>query len=265
MDLVAQLTRHTTTRGGHFLKQKKTIQNLYKIVKSHIGSNTDDAHLPADEMHNGFMTRQHVQDLSQAQGKYLTPDNNHPIEKDILKMPVGCWFGSGLVNTPDGTGDIFMVDVLISTDNRKLIRAMSTITGEMWEYNKSPESYMLYPDGWTRQERVKELWSGAVSEVGSAIKLSDNINNYRKLRVTLNFPGGYVVKTSIIAKDNMYNFADVLSSDATPSVINGKVILSTVDNTHLKITRNKTVQNNNGSFIVSTSANTIIKKIEGLK
>ncbi|ANJ12794.1 hypothetical protein [Lactiplantibacillus plantarum] len=247
------------------MKQKKTIQNLYKIVKSHIGSNTDDAHLPADEMHNGFMTRQHVQDLSQALGKYLVTDNIYPIEKDILKMPVGRWTGSGLVNTPDGTSDHFIVDVLISTDNRKLIRAMSTITGEMWEYNKSPESYMLYPDGWTKQERVKELWSGAVSEVGSGIKLSDNINNYRNLRVTINFTGGYVVKTSPITTDNMYDFADVLGSDATPSFVNGKVMLSIVDNTNLKITRNKTVQDTNGSFAVSTSADTKITKIEGLK
>lgn len=247
------------------MKQKKTIQNLYKIVKSHIGSNTDDAHLPADEMHNGFMTRQHVQDLSQALGKYLVTDNIHPSEKDIFKMPVGRWFGNGLINTPDGTSDHFMVDVLISTDNRKLIRAMSAITGEMWEYNKSPESYMLYPDGWTKQERVKELWSGAVSEVDSGIKLSDNINNYRKLRVTINFPGGYVVKTAPITTDNMYDFADVLGSDATPSFMNGKVMLSIVDNTNLKITRNKTVQDNNGTFTVSTSANTKIIKIEGIK
>lgn len=247
------------------MKQKKTIQNLYKIVKSHIGSNTDDAHLPADEMHNGFMTRQQVQDLSQAQGNYLLPDYIHPTERDIFKMPVGRWTGNGLANTPDGTSDHFMVDVLISADNRKLIRAMNTITGEMWEYNKSPESYMLYPDGWTKQERIKELWSGAVSEVGSQIKLSDNINNYRKLRVTINYPGGYVVKTSPIAVDNMYNFADVLGSDATPSFVNGKVMLSIVDNTNLKITRNKTVQDNNGTFTVSTSANTKIIKIEGIK
>lgn len=247
------------------MKQKKTIQNLYKIVKSHIGSNTDDAHLPADEMHNGFMTRQHVQDLNQALGKYLVTSNIHPRENDIFKMPVGRWFGNGLINTPDGTSNHFMVDVLISTDNRKLIRAMNTITGEMWEYNKSPESYMLYPDGWTKQERVKELWSGAVSKVDSEIKLSDNVNNYRKLRVTINFPGGYVVKTAQITKDNMFDFADVLGSDATPSFVNGKVVLTIVDNTNLKITRNKTVQDNNGTFTVSTSANTQIKKIEGIK
>lgn len=247
------------------MKQKKTIQNLYKIVKSHIGSNTDDAHLPADEMHNGFMTRQHVQDLSQAQGKYLTPDNNHPIEKDILKMPVGRWFGNNLVNTPDGTSDIFMVDVLISTDSRKLIRAMSTITGEMWEYNKSPESYMLYPDGWTKQERIKELWNGAVSAVGTQINLSDNLNNYRRLRVTLNYTGGYTIITSPIAGDNHFDFSNTLGSDATPSVVNGKVILSKVDNTHLKVARNKTVQDNNGTFTVSTSANSSVVKIEGLR
>lgn len=247
------------------MKQKKTIQNLYKIVKSHIGSNTDDAHLPADDKHNGFMTRKHVMDLSQAKGTYLLPDNIHPTERDIFKMPVGHWTGNGLVNTPDGTSDHFMVDVLISTDNRKLIRAMSTTTGEMWEYNKSPESYMFYPDGWTKQERVKELWSGAVSEVGSVIKLSDNINNYRKLRVTLNFTGGYVVKYTHISADIHLDYTNVLGSDATPSVVNGKVILTIVDNTNLKITRNKTVQNTNGSFTVSTSADTKITKIEGLK
>lgn len=247
------------------MKQKKTIQNLYKIVKSHIGSNTDDAHLPADEMHNGFMTRQQVLDLSQAQGKYLLPNNIHPVEKDIFKMPIGRWFGNNLVNTPDGTSNHFMVDVLISTDNRKLIRAMNTITGEMWEYNKSPESYMNYPDGWTRQERVKELWSGAVYAVGSQIELSDNINNYHNLRVTINFDGGYVVKTSPISTDNVYDFTNVNGLDNTPSVTNGELTLSIVDNTNLNITRNKTVQNNNGSFTVSTSANTRITKIEGLK
>lgn len=247
------------------MKQKKTIQNLYKILKSHIGSNTDDAHLPADEMHNGFMTRQHVQDLEQAQGQYLTPDHIHPKEVDILKLPIGRWFGNSLINTPDGTTDSFIVDVLISTDDRKLIRAMSTITGEMWEYNKSPESYMNYPDGWTKQERVKELWSGAVSEVGSQIELSDNINNYHNLRVTINFAGGYVVKTSQISKDNVYDFINVNGSDNTPSVTNGELIISIVDNTNLNITKNKTVENNNGSFKVSTSATTKITKIEGLK
>lgn len=247
------------------MNRNQTIKTLYKILKSHIGSNSDNAHLPADEMHNGFMTRQHVQDLEQAQGQYLTPDNIHPKELDILKLPVGRWFNTGWTNSPDGTADSFMIEVLISTDNRKLIRAMSTITGEMWEYNKSPESYINYPDGWTKQERIKELWNGSVSVVGAQVNLSDNINHYRNLRVTINYAGGYTAMTAPIAKDNMYDFTNVLGSDTTPSVINGKVILSISDNTHLEVTRNKTVQNNNGTFTVSTTADTKVVKIEGLR
>lgn len=247
------------------MDRNQTLKEIYHAVKSHIGSNSDDAHLPADEMHNGFMTRQHVQDFEQAQGQYLTPDHINPKEVDILKMPIGRWFGKGLINTPDGTTDSFIVEVLISTDNRKLIRAMSTITGEMWEYNKSPESYVFYPDGWTKQERIKELWNGAVSEVGTQINLSDNLDNYRKLRVTLNYIGGYVTITSLTTTENHFDFSNTLGSDATPGVMNGKIILSRVDNTHLKITRNKTVQNTNGTFTVSTSANTNVVKIEGLR
>lgn len=247
------------------MDRNQTIKEIYYAVKSHIGSNTDDAHLPADEMHNGFMTRQHVQDLKQAQGQYLTPNNINPKELDILKLPVGRWFSTGWTNSPDGTADSFMVEVLISTDNRKLIRAMSTITGEMWEYNKSPESYVIYPDGWTKQERIKELWDGSVSEVGTQINLSDNLNNYHKLRVTLNYTGGYTMITSTITSENHFDFSNTLGSDATPGVINGKIILSRVDNTHLKITRNKTVQNTNGTFTVSTNANTNVFKIEGVR
>lgn len=113
---------------------EKTIKNLIAKVDEHIGSNGDTAHLPADLDRAGFMTPDHVKELSAVEktvvlwkggaadpdtviqladdfskfGKLrITVDNMNKNQAVVDYVPLNGWVGIDSTNIFDGQVDIF--------------------------------------------------------------------------------------------------------------------------------------------------------------
>lgn len=176
---------------------KKTINLLYKTLIGHVGSNGASAHLPANEYVDGFMTADHVKNLTEAKGKRTWKSRVDPWEQ-----PAGHYEGSYLVNVPDSTA-IYQYDVFEGTDGRKQVYLMTSATGEIYFRNVHTGGIVgSNANGWTRIYREAIIWSGTKGTVNDVLECNQNPRNFTKIRVEADING---VGLSSVTIDNLQN------------------------------------------------------------
>lgn len=148
----------------------------------------DDAHMPADNQHSGFITAEMYKQLLSAIG-----DRKHVNDgSDIYKLDPGRYFGQNLKNAPTGaeTALLFIdVDRADQTNDHKMYKITVAFTGQVYNHNKHVNAggtNASTPLGWATTEKYYPLWEGDVSKAGTILTITDNIYKFNKVRLTLN-------------------------------------------------------------------------------
>ncbi|MDV2911472.1 hypothetical protein R0H03_06315, partial [Pediococcus acidilactici] len=154
------------------------VQKAVIGFQAHIGSG-DDAHLPADEEHNGFMTVEQLRMIKEGLGERLAiPDGS-----DMLSLKPGRYVTSNVKNgvDRDDTSGIAYIDVDSLDD--KHIQYNHTIAYNGRSFHKiihgnGDGKNVSAPNGWGENRRFYSLWKGGINKAGTTIQLTDNIDKY---------------------------------------------------------------------------------------
>ncbi|WP_069825303.1 hypothetical protein [Pediococcus pentosaceus] len=148
----------------------------------------DDAHMPADNQHSGFITAEMYKQLLSAIG-----DRKHVDDaSDIYELDPGRYFGQNLKNAPTGAATALLfidVDRADQTNDHKEYKVVVAYTGQTYYRNKHVNSggaNASTPLGWSTVEKYYPLWEGNVSAADTVLTITDNIYKFKKVRLTLN-------------------------------------------------------------------------------
>lgn len=241
------------------LNLTKTVNRIYAVLKSHVGSNGSDAHLPANEWISGFMTADHVKKLSEANGNRLWISKTN-----ILTLPPGKYEGNQLENTPD-VNAVYEVDITIGAQGRKQIFLIESSTGKIYIRNWHTNGEIgSSPNGWTRNFREFTLWEGKESLVGTKINCLQNPRLFTKLRIEIDLDGSGTAQTIIknISNNKAYSIQGVNLSDSSTSTIMGafEVNLSLPSGEiYFEISNNRKINySNEGAVVQQTGLASVI-------
>lgn len=164
----------------------ESLQQIEIAMNHHIGSG-DDAHMPANYAHNGFMAIQDKKDLHEAKG-YRTQIQ---AGTDIYTLKPGHYWGVNLVNSSikdPKDGSVITIDVTKINDNYIQFKEVYSFNSQVYYHVKHVNSAGANtgaPVGWSRSEQVYPLWSGVASTPGVVLQLTDDSKKFRKLKITV--------------------------------------------------------------------------------
>lgn len=156
-------------------------------MTGHVGSNGDEAHLPADADHSGFMSKESYIKSVESSGNRTTANNI-----DIQDLPAGLYEGANIANTPNPT-DIQEIDIRNGKNGRKQIFRLSSWNGQL-------DLMTLHTNGgsssnplrWTTIPRICVLWEGTASNVNTEIELAETAAKYSYLEYHFITEDGYL-------------------------------------------------------------------------
>lgn len=190
------------------------VQKLSNRLATHIGGG-DNAHLPVDRQHSGFMTSVDYLSLLESMGyRSQLADGT-----DVFTLKPGHYIGKNLVNSSLGKDDSTALMIDVYAFKQYDVQYVETIatTGQLLIYtvhtsgNGNINEYA--PNTWTPIERYIPLWEGNISDTTTNAVLIDTVNKYKYLRITTDNQNGSVKKTVVknqqeITLDDSYVTAD---------------------------------------------------------
>lgn len=185
------------------------VQQLSAKMSAHEGSG-DEAHTPVGRYQAGFMTPEMLNNLQAAQGERIYSGGG----VDLFTLKPGHYYGlkyknSPLPETDDSTVTVDITEV--TANNGKVARQylfIKSLTGEMFTFTQHFGGTNVSSSAiWTAIPRYAVLFTGAVSEVGTKITLTDSIFKYKRLIFELdtNNGGKYNISMSRYTSDNVFN------------------------------------------------------------
>jgi hypothetical protein len=244
---------------------KRTIRTLYKAVVGHIGSNGSEAHLPANEYVDGFMTANQVKILNESKGKRSWLSRVDPWEQSA-----GHYEGSYLLNVPDPVA-IYQYDIYEGADGRKQAYLMASATGELYFRNVHTDGIVgANANGWTHIYREVEIWSGSKGTVNDVLECNQNPRNFSKIRVEADING---VGLSSITIDNLQNNVSYAIQGLNLSDTDGSGVFEVYEirfalvsgAVNFVIAGNKKISANGTTNEIQTNGLAEITKIVGIK
>jgi len=176
------------------LNLDQTIFELGRKLKAHIKSG-GDAHLPASDDNNGFMTTSQLTQLKRVYNGIYSGREALPQNTDILSLGPGFYVGYGFINHPGAASPstpaswITLVDVDSGNDGRKKIEVTDSFTGYKWYRTIHTGGAPTSGTGdWVIIEGELTLWEGS-SQLTSPVTFSQSLVNsngthsFTKIRV----------------------------------------------------------------------------------
>lgn len=246
------------------LNQREAFAALENKVNSHLGSNGEKAHLPADIDRSGFMTPEHILNLDKLNEEMPRALGNRvkiADGTDILTLPPGHYAGANLINSTlaQGDGSLLMIDVTKLDDTHVQIRELVSAIGE--EYFR-----VIHNDNkgsWGVIRRYVKLFEGYIGDEGTEFTLAEPIENYAYMRVLVdNGASHQMVHEVRIEADTAITDTNAFSYSGVGFTIS-KMIIS-LSGTSGRITRNVAMTAINSTNTEAESAMKL-KRIEGVK
>lgn len=156
---------------------KQTLMLVYRSIKAHIGAG-DDAHLPADEEHNGFLTSSGFKKITAASGERTIAD----YQSDVMALDPGHYEVNKPKNAPVTAVGLCEVEISQSYDGRKQIWLLESGTGRLWYYNTHTNGQVMLA-GWTRIFRNVKLWEGDASENNQELHFTMPAGGFEMIKV----------------------------------------------------------------------------------
>lgn len=177
---------------------QNAVQELSNRLATHIGGG-DNAHLPADRQHSGFMTSVDYLSLLEAMGYRSHLEDG----TDVFTLKPGHYIGKNLVNSSLDKDDSTTLLIDVYGFNQYDVQYVETIatTGQLLIYtvhtggNGNINEYA--PNTWTPIERYIPLWEGNISDTTTNAILIDTADKYKYLRITTDNQKGSVKKTVV--------------------------------------------------------------------
>ncbi|KAF0463085.1 hypothetical protein GBP00_00105 [Pediococcus acidilactici] len=178
--LTAALTTKKEENRLNLLKLPWASGRVALMMAAHIGSG-DDAHLPADNQHAGFLTPQQWLKFRSGVGY-----REHTYETDLLKLNPGRYWGVGFTNGAPGDDNKGMayIDIDKIDDAHTMYRQTMSFNGKSYVKITHGNNDAL-PNGYGQECRSYTLWEGGVSRQGTTFQLSDSINKFSELEFTV--------------------------------------------------------------------------------
>lgn len=177
---------------------QNAVQELSNRLATHIGGG-DNAHLPADRQHSGFMTSVDYLSLFEAMGYRSRLEDG----TDVFTLKPGHYLGKNLVNSSLGKDNSTTMLIDVYGFNQSDVQYVETIatTGQMLIYTVHTGRHHnineFAPTTWTPIERYVPLWEGNISDTTTNAILSDTADKYIYLRITTDNHRGSVKKTIV--------------------------------------------------------------------
>lgn len=246
---------------------RKMVLSLQANFLNHVGSNSQTAHLPATQITNGFMTKDHVAQLNQSLGKrkYLTGSN-------LLELAPGFYEVVDPQNGPLAEAGIYEIDVTVQ-GSRKQIRAMQSYSGRIWFYNEHTNNAVVL--GWREVEQKIEIFNVYDAEMSSTpvgttfeIKTPFKLQNFRRFEFDVNFGMRDVTLGSGYVGNNLtVELQNSNIKDTGLSIFMYEMSLKRTSDTRFYCERNITraiYANGSGSSTTDTENEIKLTKIRGI-
>ncbi|MBO0475178.1 hypothetical protein JZO86_15950 [Enterococcus ureasiticus] len=241
------------------LNLKKTVERLVDLAENHIGSNEKEAHKAANEFTSGFASPELFKSgmgirirgsLKQYNSVFDIPPGVYETNADFGDLPGGLSNGGAIIHLRIEKGG----------DARKQIWLTDGYNGTLWYYTMHTSSASYNPAGWTKIQRIEEVWRGTAKNVNDIITFNQHMTHFKTMRVWYELDDG----DSWICKEFESNKSFVLRDY---DIFNGS---SGANFFEIGVTRNAndkmTVSRNKGIGIDGKDAtsNLRIRMIEGV-
>ncbi|MFZ8764796.1 hypothetical protein [Enterococcus diestrammenae] len=242
------------------------LAKIWRLFSHHKGLGGDEAHPEVNRLVSGFMTPEMLSKLTAANGdSKLISDG----DINVLDLSAGNWLIEGnLTNNLPLTYSFFLVDVAVA-GSRKFITATQTGTGKIWTYVvNNDDNKVDNPNGWRRIWQEAVLFSGSVGKLNDSILLTDGIHKFEFFDIMYEYQGNHsLARITVNQLKSGFGLTSVNINNGGTDVgfSYAETSVSYVNNTQLKISASKSVNNNMGSSSASeiNTANINIYRILG--
>lgn len=203
---------------------KQTLLLAYRAIKGHIGAG-DDAHLPADDEHNGFLTADGFTKLKEAAGERTIAD----YQSDVMALDPGRYEVNKPTNAPITAVGLCEVEISVSGDGRKQIWLLESGSGRLWYYNTHIGGAVMLT-GWTRVFRNVKLWEGDVSENNQELHFTMPAGGFERIKIRYKAYDGTIKVQELGSGFYRIGVNDTAINISTTTTVDSRIQLSPHDN-----------------------------------
>ena len=178
-------------------KMSEDIAEIKLKLENHIGDG-GDSHFEVQEGLPGFIN---FDTMNASLGKRKRLEDN----LDILSLPAGSWEIATDVNTPNGDGGIWIVDVSVSIQDSKRKQFVICRSGTRRMYYRNYHTGGVINDivdGWCRIPLEYTLWEGEEGRKNAILKLKTRTGLYDSFRFEYRCVGNISSTTCPTAHDS---------------------------------------------------------------
>lgn len=206
------------------LTLRQTVQMIYRSIKGHIGAG-DNAHLTADEQHNGFLSKEDFVKLQGASGDRIIAE----YESDLFTLDPGSYEVNKPKNAPATASGLCEVEIRQTYDGRKQIWLLESGSGRVWYYNTHTNGALVI-NGWTRMFREVKLWEGDVSENNQELHFTMPAGGFERIKVRYKGYNGTIRSKEFGSGFYQIVIAETTLNLSTVTTVDSSIRLSPRDN-----------------------------------